>query len=61
MKVQKRQIVEYTVTLTPEEADWLRDLMRNPISKIQIPLDEEDEFDSSMRQKFFLALKDIRL
>lgn len=45
-----------TLELTVEEAKWLHELMRNPLTEDQNP-DYEDPYDKNMREAFFVATK----
>lgn len=46
-------VVSITLTLSKEEADWLKGVMQNPLNEV-----EEDAIDSSMREMFWQALAD---
>ena len=51
--ISKRKVtVEYTITLTGDEAEWLRALVQNP----QGELADEDPLVYAMRQDLFDAL-----
>ena len=45
---------KYALTLTEEEARWLRDIMQNPLHGET--LHDEPPFDAAMRQEFWAAL-----
>lgn len=54
--MESKRAIIYNLTLSEAEADWLREVMRNPL----YPDTEEEEYkeDSEMREKFFNALKE---
>ncbi|MCF8299085.1 MAG: hypothetical protein K9J13_16170 [Saprospiraceae bacterium] len=52
MKSEIKQTVEIILTLTPQEAKWLKAYVQNPMC----PPEEENKEDSKMREKIFDAL-----
>lgn len=54
MKVAKKEVVNYTLTLTQDEAHWLKGIMQNPIWSS--PEDEDSE-SREFRCNLFHALE----
>ena len=53
MKVEREETIKFQLTLTPEEANWLKGIMQNPHGCTP---QEEDEYNKGMRMKFWNAL-----
>ena len=54
MLAEMKTIKHVTLQLTEEEAQWLKSIVQNPIN---IDPEKEDEYNSEMRHKFWVALK----
>lgn len=55
MKVQSTRIIEVNLTLTEEEAKWLKTLMQNPLVAQNFPGQEVPQ-DAEMRLRYWDAL-----
>ena len=53
MEVIKVRII---LSIEAEEARWLKGIMQNPLHGVIDP-DEEDEYDTQMRHRYFELLK----
>lgn len=53
MKTTKKQSI--AMEMTQEEAEWLKELVRNPINGITVH--EEEMEDRAMRRKFYEAIE----
>lgn len=53
MKTQINKTVEVVLTLSQEEAQWLKTIVQNKFSEDETPT------DSQMRKTFFEALKEV--
>ena len=56
MKVETEKLI--TLTLTEDEARWLKSIVQNPLW-VDDP-NEEDPRDKDMRSRFWVALEDVR-
>ena len=62
MKSHIDKTVKVTLLLDKEEAQWLKDLMQNPLGRPDNPsalLMDESTIDSDMRHRFFDAVKGV--
>lgn len=55
MEVTKKELIEITLQLTKEEAEWLKGVMQNPISHRTHPGSESEESEN-IRERFWFTL-----